>query len=215
MSYVGLWSYYNFDNWTYQPSYVSSNTPWFFNGMRIQIFPSDKLKIEPWLVNGWQSYGKFNDAPGRRRCRSCGGRPARLSILGNQYCGTDTLGNPDRKRIHTDDSIQVKYYDKPDGARRARPRSRSRRRRLRVRRRRQLRRRHRGRAVAVLPRLHGLQPRLVRQGPVRAHRRRRRDHQPRPLPRADAADQRRDRVLGHAVLHRRTPATRTRRGTRS
>jgi hypothetical protein len=55
MSYVGLWSYYNFDNWTYQPSYVSSNTPWFFDGMRIQIFPSDRLKIEPWLVNGWQS----------------------------------------------------------------------------------------------------------------------------------------------------------------
>jgi len=27
MSYIGLWSYYNFDNWTYQPSYVSSNTP--------------------------------------------------------------------------------------------------------------------------------------------------------------------------------------------
>src|SRR5215471_14217561 len=22
MSYIGLWSYYNFDNWTYQPSYV-------------------------------------------------------------------------------------------------------------------------------------------------------------------------------------------------
>ncbi|HKC10928.1 MAG TPA: outer membrane beta-barrel protein, partial [Vicinamibacteria bacterium] len=64
MSYVGLWSYYNFDNWTYQPSYVSSNTPWFFNGMRVQIFPSDKLKIEPWFVNGWQSYGKFNNTPG-------------------------------------------------------------------------------------------------------------------------------------------------------
>src|SRR5262249_60560693 len=64
MSYIGLWSYYNFDNWTYQPSYVSSNTPWFFNGLRVQIFTSDKLKIEPWLVNGWQSYGKFNQAPG-------------------------------------------------------------------------------------------------------------------------------------------------------
>ena len=49
MSYVGLFSYYNFDNWAYQPSYVSSNTPWFFNGMRVQFFPSDKLKIEPWL----------------------------------------------------------------------------------------------------------------------------------------------------------------------
>ncbi|MBZ5560460.1 MAG: porin [Acidobacteriia bacterium] len=115
MSYVGLWSYYNFDNWTYQPSYVSSNTPWFFNGMRVQIFPNDKLKIEPWLINGWQSYGKFNHAPGM------GGqvlyRPSgSVSVLFNNYWGTDTLGNPDRKRIHTDDSIQVKYYDKPEEA---------------------------------------------------------------------------------------------------
>jgi len=31
LSYIGLWSFYNFDNWTYQPSFVSSNTPWFFN----------------------------------------------------------------------------------------------------------------------------------------------------------------------------------------
>jgi hypothetical protein len=113
MSYVGLWSYYQFDNWTYQPSYVSSNTPWFFNGMRVQIFPSDKLKIEPWLINGWQSYGRFNHAPG------VGGqilwRPnGSLSIVFNNYWGADTLGNPDRKRIHTDDSIQVKYYDKRD-----------------------------------------------------------------------------------------------------
>ncbi len=113
MSYVGLWSYYNFDNWTYQPSYVSSNTPWFFNGMRVQIFPNEKLKIEPWLINGWQSYGKFNHAPG------FGGqilyRPTgSVSILFNNYWGTDTLGNPDRKRIHTDDSVQVKYYDEPE-----------------------------------------------------------------------------------------------------
>jgi hypothetical protein len=51
MSYIGLFSYYNFDNWAYQPSYVSSNTPWFFNGMRVQIFPNQHLKIEPWLIN--------------------------------------------------------------------------------------------------------------------------------------------------------------------
>jgi len=113
MSYVGLWSYYQFDNWTYQPSYVSSNTPWFFNGVRVQIFPSDRLKIEPWLINGWQSYGKFNDAPG------IGGqvlwRPnGSVSILSNNYWGTDTLGNKDRKRLHTDNSIQWKYHDDPD-----------------------------------------------------------------------------------------------------
>ncbi len=66
MSYVGLFSYYNFDNWAYQPSYVSSNTPWFFNGMRVQIFPTEHLKIEPWFINGWQSYGRFNHRPGHR-----------------------------------------------------------------------------------------------------------------------------------------------------
>jgi len=115
MSYVGLWSYYNFDNWTYQPSYVSSNTPWFFNGIRVQIFTSDKLKIEPWLVNGWQSYGKFNNAPGvglQILWRPNGW----LSILGNQYYGADTLGLEDRKRLHTDDSIMMKYHDNPSAA---------------------------------------------------------------------------------------------------
>jgi hypothetical protein len=110
MSYVGLFSYYQFDNWAYQPSYVSSNTPWFFNGVRIQVFPTEKLKIEPWFVNGWQSYGKFNKAPGLGvqilyRPNSW------LSVLGNQYEGTDALGIPGRHRVHTDDSVQIKYYD--------------------------------------------------------------------------------------------------------
>jgi hypothetical protein len=64
VSYIGLFSYYNFDNWTYQPSFVSSNTPWFFNGLRLQWWPTQHLKIEPWLINGWQSYAKFNSKPG-------------------------------------------------------------------------------------------------------------------------------------------------------
>jgi hypothetical protein len=114
MSYIGLFSFYNFDNWAYQPSYVSSNTPWFFNGMRVQIFPTAKLKIEPWLINGWQSYGRFNHRLG------LGGqilwRPTGwLSIVGNQYgVGRDTLGVTGRTRWHTDDSVQVKYYDHPE-----------------------------------------------------------------------------------------------------
>lgn len=112
MSYVGLWSYYNFDNWTYQPSFVSSNTPWFFNGVRVQIFTSDKLKIEPWLVNGWQAYGRFNNAPGLGL--QVLWRPTHwFSFVGNQYVGTDTLGQPDRVRVHSDNSVMVKYHDNP------------------------------------------------------------------------------------------------------
>ncbi len=114
MSYVGLWSYYNFDNWTYQPSYVSSNTPWFFNGVRIQIFPSDKLKIEPWIINGWQSYGMFNEQPGLGLQILY--RPtASFSVLGNQYYGADTLTAPGQHRFHTDDSAMVKYYESEKG----------------------------------------------------------------------------------------------------
>jgi hypothetical protein len=114
MSYVGLFSYYQFDNWAYQPSYVSSNTPWFFNGVRVQIFPSEHLKIEPWFVNGWQSYGRFNNRPGfgaQILWRPNGW----LSVLGNQYAlGEDALNTPGRVRYHTDDSIQIKYYDNPE-----------------------------------------------------------------------------------------------------
>ncbi|MGH9712391.1 MAG: outer membrane beta-barrel protein [Candidatus Acidiferrales bacterium] len=114
MSYVGLFSYYQYDNWAYQPSFVSSNTPWFFNGVRVQIFPTEHLKIEPWFVNGWQSYGRFNGRPG------VGGqilwRPnGWLSILGNEYAvGQDTLNTPGRTRYHTDNSIEMKYYDRPE-----------------------------------------------------------------------------------------------------
>jgi type II secretory pathway pseudopilin PulG len=114
MSYVGLFSYYQFDNWAYQPSYVSSNTPWFFNGVRVQWFPTAKLKIEPWFINGWQSYGRFNNRPG------LGGqilwRPnGNWSIVGNQYgYGEDALGISSRTRYHTDDSVQYKYFDRPN-----------------------------------------------------------------------------------------------------
>jgi hypothetical protein len=114
VSYIGLFSYYNFDNWTYQPSYVSSNTPWFFNGVRIQWFPTNKLKLEPWFINGWQSYAKYNGHPG------LGGQllwqPTEwFKLVANQYgFGEDNLGLPHTERLHTDDSIEVRYYNKPD-----------------------------------------------------------------------------------------------------
>jgi Putative beta-barrel porin-2, OmpL-like. bbp2 len=113
LSFIGLFSYYSFDNWMYQPSYVSSNTPWFFTGMRAQWFPTNKLKIEPWLINGWQTYAKYNGREG------VGGqilwRPtANLDFVWNTYAlGRDTLGNNNRSRYHEDDSQEYKYYENP------------------------------------------------------------------------------------------------------
>ncbi len=112
LSYVGLFSYYNADNWAYQPSYVSANTPWYFNGLRLQTFPSQKLKVELWLVNGWQSYGMFNGQPGwgtQILWRPTGS----VTLLTNDYYGFDTFGAPSRMRIHSDNSFLLKYYDRP------------------------------------------------------------------------------------------------------
>ena len=114
LSYIGLFSYYNFDNWAYQPSYVSSNTPWFFEGLRVQIFPNPHLKIEPWLINGWQSYGSANSRKGFGGQVKWTPYPW-MNVISNNYgLGHDDLYIPNRGRIHTDDSIEIKYYDHPE-----------------------------------------------------------------------------------------------------
>jgi hypothetical protein len=113
VSYIGLFSYYNFDNWAYQPSYVSSNTPWFFEGIRVQYFPTAHLKIEPWFINGWQSYGRFNNKPGLGGQIKWTPKPW-IEIVSNNYgMGRDDLGFQHRSRLHTDNSVEIKYYDKP------------------------------------------------------------------------------------------------------
>jgi hypothetical protein len=140
VSYIGLFSYYNFDNWTYQPSFVSSNTPWFFNGLRIQFWPTQNLKIEPWLINGWQADAKFNHDPG------FGGQilweSDNVKLVFNSYfLGEDNLnsgsGVPNNgggdvaiglpnplappisynhvHRIHEDDSIVWRYFEAGQG----------------------------------------------------------------------------------------------------
>jgi hypothetical protein len=113
MSYIGLYGYYNFDNWSYQPSFVSSNTPWFFTGLRLQFFPTPHLKFEPWFINGWQTYGRFNSKPGM------GGqikytRGSWFNLISNNYgMGEDDPGAPDRARLHTDNSDEFKFFEHP------------------------------------------------------------------------------------------------------
>jgi Putative beta-barrel porin-2, OmpL-like. bbp2/Carboxypeptidase regulatory-like domain len=141
VSYIGLFSYYNFDNWTYQPSFVSSNTPWFFNGLRVQWFPTQTLKIEPWLINGWQSYAKYNSHPGfggqvlwipnesfklvfnsysvgQDNLASGSGFPANganpNAAAGAPNPGGTYVNYANVTRVHEDDSIEWKYYDAKD-----------------------------------------------------------------------------------------------------
>ncbi|AEW02402.1 hypothetical protein A4D02_00175 [Niastella koreensis] len=112
MSYIGLNSYYQVENWEYQASFTSDNTPWFFNGVRIQIFPAKHLKIEPWIINGWQSYGRFNKQPGVG-ANITWNPTSNFKILTNDYYGADAGGLPGRKRFHSDNSMLVRYFNNP------------------------------------------------------------------------------------------------------
>jgi hypothetical protein len=80
----------------------------------VQIFPTAHLKIEPWLINGWQSYASANHTPGIGGQIKWTPKPW-LDIISNNYgVGEDDLFIQHRRRIHTDNSIEVKYYDRPD-----------------------------------------------------------------------------------------------------
>ena len=112
MSYIGLESYLLAENWNYQRSVVCEHTPFYFQGMRVQIFTSDRVKIEPWLMNGWQTYGKWNLLPAAGMALRWSPTEA-LSLISNFYIGTDTKGDGDRARFHNDHSVLLRYFDAP------------------------------------------------------------------------------------------------------
>ncbi len=115
MSYIGLESYLLAENWNYTRSVASDHTPFYFQGVRAQFFPTAHLKIEPWLMNGWQSYGKWNFTPSTG-VQFRWSPSERFTIAANLYLGTDTRGVPGRVRVHHDHSVLWKYFDAPGHA---------------------------------------------------------------------------------------------------
>src|SRR6185369_13996491 len=94
---------------------VCEHTPFYFQGMRVQIFPSDRVKVEPWLMNGWQTYGKWNLAPSSGVALRWSPVEA-LTLMSNFYLGTDTKGIDDRWRFHNDHSAIVRYFNAPEAS---------------------------------------------------------------------------------------------------
>lgn len=119
MSYIGLESYVLQENWSYQRSMVCDFTPFYFQGVRLQLFPSQKVKTELWILNGWQTYNSFSKTPGLGNSNYW--RPnENLQLVANFYLGRDTY-NPDtlgnqsgRVRFHHDNSIVKRYYKNPE-----------------------------------------------------------------------------------------------------
>lgn len=115
MSYIGLESYTTQENWNYQRSMVCELTPFYFSGVRLQMYPTKKLKNEIWLINGWQTYNSYSKSLGVGS--STYWRPnENIQFVLNFYLGRDTqqpdtLGNQsDRIRFHHDNSIVGRYF---------------------------------------------------------------------------------------------------------
>jgi Putative beta-barrel porin-2, OmpL-like. bbp2 len=72
------------------------------------------LKIEPWIINGWQSYASANTRKGLGGQLKWTPFPW-MNIISNNYgLGHDDLYIPNRGRVHTDNSLEIKYYDHPE-----------------------------------------------------------------------------------------------------
>lgn len=108
-SYIGLESYLPQENWSYTHAFVSDATPYYFFGLRAQLYVTRRLKIELWLVNGWQTFGKWHETPG-------GGyfinwRPREwMSLVTSFYLGAEARGFAHSLRPYSDNNIQVRYY---------------------------------------------------------------------------------------------------------
>jgi hypothetical protein len=113
MSFIGTESYNTQENWCYQRAMVVDFTPFYFLGFRSQINLTKDFKIEPWIMNGWYSYGMFNHRPSYGMCITY--RPKEwMGWVANFYVGSDTKLTPDRIRAHSDLSVQVRYINRPE-----------------------------------------------------------------------------------------------------
>src|SRR5215471_9451461 len=113
-SYIGLESYLPEENWSYTHAFVSDATPYYFFGFRGQLFTSVRLKLELWIVNGWQTFGKWHVS-------QAGGylwnyRPYEwLSLVNSVYLGQEVQGDPSSLRVYSDNNLQIRYFKRERG----------------------------------------------------------------------------------------------------
>ncbi len=108
-SYVGLESYLPEENWAYTHALLADATPYYFFGLRGQLYLTARFKLELWLVNGWQTFGQWHE--GRAGGYLWNWRPREwLSLVNSFYVGQEVQGDPNELRAYTDNNIQVRYF---------------------------------------------------------------------------------------------------------
>jgi hypothetical protein len=108
LSYVGLESYIPEENWNYTHSFLSDFTPYYFTGIRTQLYPTQDLKLELWIVNGWQTFGEWHETKALGELIQW--RPSeRITLTHDFYLGHEERFDPHALRIYSDNSAQFRY----------------------------------------------------------------------------------------------------------
>ncbi len=113
-SYIGLESYLPEENWSYTHAFVSDATPYYFFGFRGQLFTSSRMKLELWIVNGWQTFGEWHES--RAGGYLWNWRPREwLSLSNSLYLGQEAEGDPGSLRVYSDNNLQIRYFKSGGG----------------------------------------------------------------------------------------------------
>jgi Putative beta-barrel porin-2, OmpL-like. bbp2 len=113
-SYMGMESYLTQENWNYTHPFVSDFTPYYFYGGRAQMYLASDVKLELWLVNGWQTYGQWQEAKSGGYLLNW--RPSERFLLANVvYVGQTEATDSGAIRYYTDNYAQLQYYKSKDG----------------------------------------------------------------------------------------------------
>jgi hypothetical protein len=107
-SYFALESYFPQENWNYLHPFVSDFTPYYFAGVRNQWYFTQDIKLELWMVNGWQTFGQWHES--RAGGYQLNVRPSEhISINHSTYVGKDEQNDPNAVRMYTDNYVQWQY----------------------------------------------------------------------------------------------------------
>jgi hypothetical protein len=113
-SYVAMESYLPQENWNYTHPFVSDFTPYYFYGGRAQTYLTSRLKLELWVVNGWQTYGQWQEAKSGGYLLNW--RPTERFIIANViYVGQTSPTDSGAVRYYTDNYAQLQYFKNPVG----------------------------------------------------------------------------------------------------
>ena len=73
-----------------------------------------RLKLELWIVNGWQTFGEWHE--GRAGGYLWNWRPsASLSVVNSLYLGQEAQSDPGSLRVYSDNNVQVQYFKRDAG----------------------------------------------------------------------------------------------------